>query len=87
MNQRINRSFVFATVLVMCAILWWGCTTEQSAPTSPVITTKNSSLQKSGVQANITTGYPDLAIDSARLARSIKFSAKTFKPTDRKSVV
>ncbi len=80
MNQHISRSLSYIGVLIISVLIGWQCATEPSTPVTPAGT--GAIQQKNPVNGSITTGYPDLAIDSARLAQSIKFSSKVFKSTD-----
>ena len=72
--------FVSILVLVLlAAFIGWQCSNEPSSPAGPanrVAAEKNQSVESPA------TGYPDLTIDSARLAQSIRFSSKMFKSSD-----
>ena len=81
MDQSILRSFLFATMFVVYIMIGWQCTSNESTPVSPGNRQQNV-IQQETIPSSVLTGYPDLAIDSARLARSIKFSSKVFKSTD-----
>src|SRR5437868_11011337 len=79
-NYRSLSTIAFATLLVIAgALMQWECSIEPPAPVAPSTVTKNGSAE---TPATVSTEYPDLAIDSARLAGSVKFSSKVFKPTD-----
>ena len=80
-NQPVLRTFLFATTLVLCVVIGWMCTANEPTPVSPGITPQKVVRQPT-TPSSVLTGHPDLAIDSARLARSIKFSTKVFKSTD-----
>ena len=81
MDQSIPRSFLFATMFVVYIMIGWQCTSNESTPVSPGNRQQNV-IQRETIPSSVLTGYPDLAIDSARLVRSIKFSSKVFKSTD-----
>ena len=80
----MQRAFrhCFAAIMILAALLEWSCTTETSAPPSPSDSELSSTHAVQNNPATASTGYPDLTIDSARLAGSIKFSSKVFKTTD-----
>src|SRR5260221_10855420 len=83
MNRERSLFFVLsAAFLVASAMVIWGCNTEPPTPVGPAVP-KNTAMGKFNQSpSTLTAGHPDLAVDSARLAGSIKFSSKVFKPTD-----
>ncbi|HTK82746.1 MAG TPA: lysyl oxidase family protein [Bacteroidota bacterium] len=69
-------------ILIVLAFMQWDCSTEPPTPIAPSTGTKIGTQPPTETPVTVTTAYPDITIDSARLAGSIKFSGKVFKPTD-----
>ncbi len=80
-----GRSPLFVLLAALCvtsAIVEWGCTAEQPTPVGPAVTKNNTVGKFDQSTSSVTTGFPDLTVDTVRLAGSVKFSSKVFKSTD-----
>ena len=84
-----RRLFLISIFILLTGIIGWYCSKQLDNPTSPTMTpateqpsANSPSLGHSGGVLESKTGYPDLTVDSARLANSIQFQTKVFKSTD-----
>ena len=71
-----------AIFLLTGALIEWACNTGPQSPVSPNGANNGSSGKSVHNQSPQAVGYPDLTVDTARLAHSISFSWKIFKATD-----
>lgn len=87
--MRRRRLFIISTFILPTALIGWYCAKQLDNPTSPTTapvtkppSANSPSLSQSGGVVESQTGYPDLTVDSARLANSIQTQTRNFKLTD-----